>query len=289
MERLSHVPDGFHYRNAVRSFLRGGSVPKITNVSAHTLAGVLERGNAVGKVVAAGRGCGLSRVVPGLGTCAANGIISGIAYARGGILGNRKGEITLVSFNTGGGVTGSLGRENYRIAVCPTRAATRRVLNSGPSKVVLSGKPKSPGRYMSVVGRVGGLCSDGIPVFTVYLKRRLVTLTANTSARGVGCKRENKGRPIGSLTANHICVSSRGRKCIISASGLSPGITRPTFVGIGSNAGRKLGCIGGGVFAIRFRPRTYPKPRSSTCLFSHFVGVVKNGRWYRRVVVLGGC
>lgn len=289
MERLSHVPDGFHYRKDVRSFLAGRSVPKVTKVSAHTLAGVLHRGKAVGKVVAAGRGCGLSRVLPGLGRCAAKGIISGIAYDRGGMLGKDKGGITLVSFNTGGGVTGSLGTHNYRIAVCPTRASTRRVLKTGPSNVVLDGKPKSPGRYATVVRRLGGLCTDSMPVFTVYLNRRLVTLTGKTSARGVGCKRHNKGRPIGSLSANHICVSSRGRKCIMSASALSPGITGPTFIGIGSKAGRNLRCIKGGVFAIRFRPRTYPKPRSSSCLFSHFVRVVKKGRWYRRVGASGGC
>lgn len=236
----------------------------------------------------------LSRV----GGCIVARTIRDAAVGRGrrfSTRGNSLG-IILVSFNTGRGVNERLIGENYGLAIIPTRAATSRVGTVGPSNMVLSGKPKSPSSGARVVTRLGGLYSFKVPAFNVYLNRRLLTLSRNTGARGLGCNRENTGRPTGRIRANEICVASRGRNCTIMDSDVPRG-NGMDFMGNGSGAYRNMGCAGVPTFSIRFRPRTYNNPRSATFLFSHFVRLVGGGEgWRSRVQVAvrrggecGGC
>lgn len=271
-------PSGFEYNRALSGCLGSGGVPKVCSISAHRVAGVVERDNIVGTVVYSspegfsGRGireCEMDKTIRTIAT----GAPLPITYRGPGC------GIILLSCNGGRGVIHRLIGHNYGITIIPDNAGTSSILGLGPSNVVLSGKPKSPDSGTSYVGRLGGLVKGG-PVFKVYLKRRLLTLTVNTGAAGLGCNREKMGRPIGYVRANEACVSSRGRNCTILGSRVRGYNNVVDCVGTGSNAGRNTSCPGGGTFSIRFRPRTYDNPRSAEFLFGGFVGVVKNGRWY---------
>lgn len=147
----------------------------------------------------------------------------------------------------------------------------------------MDGKPKSPASIPRTVRAVGRLVTrSGLPVFNVYLNRRLVSLTDNTAACGLGFNRHNTGRPIGSLRANGVDLADRGRNCTISRRDLDRASLLTARHTLGSNAGRNIGRGAGPIFSIRCRPRTTPKPRSTGCLFSRFMSVVgtirKKGR-----------
>lgn len=165
------------------------------------------------------------------------------------------------------------------MAIIPCSAATRRVVGVRPSKLFLSGKPKGPRSMAPIVGIIGRL-GNGLPVFKVYLNRRVVSLTLNTGAFGVGFNRENNGRPIVGLRANGVRVASRGRSCTISYSSLNKARLGVARGGLLSGATRNIRDVRGGVFSIRCRPRDTPNPRSDRCLFSGFVSLVTGRtRW----------
>lgn len=273
IRRLDSSPSGFEYASAVRGLLGRCGVPYVSNISAHTIMGGLHRDKAVHNMLASSVNSE-RELVSIVGSFHRVSLINDIATGRAGMC-NRRGantRVTLVSFKAGQGVVGGLIGEGYVMAICPSFASTSRVVGASPSNVVLSGNPNSPSRYISVVGRVGGLCSCNVPAFTVYLNRRLVTLTGNNRAREVGCNRENTGRPIGFLGRSEACLSSRGRNCVMG-NGKLPSGTRVGYMGMGSGAIRKVICRKGPIFAIRFRPRTGTNPHSATFLFSEFLGV----------------
>lgn len=266
IERGDGSPGGFEYRVSLSACLGRGGIVKLRNVSAETLAGVLEGGKAVGNVVAL-RGTSLRSMGSGLRTFAGARTMEAMAEGRVRRVGNRNTGITIVSFKIGRGVLESFIGESYSVAMFPTAAGPRRVLKVGPSLVFLSGKPKSPRSLRSIVRGVGRLVKGG-PVMKVYLKRRLLTLALNKGASGLGFKRENKGRPIGSLRRGGVFVASRGRNCCMSR---VPRGVRMARVGLGSGAMRKVERGRLPVCDIRCRPRTYPKPGSGSCVFSGFL------------------
>jgi carbamoyl-phosphate synthase small subunit len=279
ISRLSREPSHHSSEKSLDAWLRESGVPGIEGIDTRAVTKILrEKGSMLGVLQVSGDDIDIDALREEARKAEdpnARDLTSEVTCREVLTFGKGKTRIALIDCGTKKSIVENIASLGAKVSVFPVDAPFDRIMEDGPSGLVISNGPGDPKSCRAVEAVRTGL-EQGLPMLGVCMGNQILGLAAGADTYKLKFGHRGQNQPCMEQGTRRCYITSQNHGFAIDTKSLPEG-WRPWFVNV--NDGTNEGIIHERkpFMSVQFHPEASPGPVDTRFLFERFLKVVRKG------------